>query len=85
MEQVASNRRDTTRVRALKGAKILFDNRMSTMDCTIRNISGTGAKIVLATPTALPDQFHLRFEDGREYRCLVRWRKLAEFGVEFVD
>lgn len=84
MNEQASNQRIVPRLRALKGAKIIFENRATTMDCTVRNISDTGVKIAVAIPTALPEQFFLRLEDGREYRCLVRWRKLAEFGVEFL-
>lgn len=84
MNQAETNNRIAPRMRALKGAKIIFENRMSTMDCTVRNISETGVKIALPAPTALPENFFLRMEDGREFRCVVRWRKLAEFGLEFL-
>lgn len=84
MNEAVTQQRTAPRMRALKGAKIIFENRASTMDCTVRNISDTGVKIALAAPTVLPDQFFLRLEDGREFRCIVRWRKMAEFGVEFL-
>ncbi|MBB4066645.1 PilZ domain-containing protein [Gellertiella hungarica] len=84
MNETTPNRRVQGRVRALKGARILLNNRASALDCTIRNLSDTGAKIALSTPTNLPDEFSLRFEDGRERQCIVRWRKLSEFGVEFL-
>lgn len=31
----------------------------------------------------LPDSFILNFGDREQHGCRVRWRKLAEIGVEF--
>lgn len=84
MDSAASNRRGGARLRSLKGAKIII-NRQSSLDCTVRNLSDTGAKIVVPSPVMIPDRFELRFEDGRELPCIVRWRTLSEFGVEFVQ
>lgn len=78
-------RRRLERIRALKGARIIFNERYSALNCTIRNISAIGCKLVLETPASLPDAFSLRLADGSEQRCAVRWRDLTTLGVEFLD
>ncbi|UJW77815.1 PilZ domain-containing protein [Rhizobium sp. SL42] len=77
--------RQFPRVRALKGARIICNNGTTTRDCTIRNFSFGGAKLVMETTMGLPGSFALSLEDGSERFCEVRWRKLTELGVEFVE
>ncbi len=77
--------RKSPRVRALKGARIVYNNGTSTRDCVIRNMSSGGAKIIVETTMGLPDDFILNFDDGEQHACHVRWRKLAKIGVEFYD
>lgn len=84
MTDIKEENRATTRVKALKGAIILTNNRSSSHDCMIRNFSEAGAKLVVKIPLMLPDNFDLRFEDGRMRRCSVRWRTPWEFGVAFL-
>ncbi len=83
LQEIAPERRDSNRQRALKGAQIIFNNRSSAVDCTIRNISQAGARLVFHTSLLLPERFDLRFSDGQEHHCVVRWRKPTECGVEF--
>ena len=45
-------RRKTARSRALLGGVIAFNQRMSSMDCQVRNISAAGAKVTF-TNTAV--------------------------------
>jgi len=40
--------RRSGRLRTLFGAQIIFNNRTSVIDCAIKNISATGARLVLA-------------------------------------
>lgn len=77
------NRRKDERIRSLKGGRIILNNRSSIMDCMVRNLSAGGAKLVLSVPASLPDEFDLRFEDGKEHACAIRWRSVKEFGVSF--
>ncbi len=83
MNGTEQNRRAHARTKALKGARIIFNQRQSAMNCTVRNLSKGGVKIVLDTPAPLPDQFDLRLADGTEYHCTVRWRGGTELGLEF--
>ena len=70
---------------SLLGARIEFNNRSSTLDCTVRDLSRTGARLALAGRSDVPDEFDLWIEDrNQRYRAQVRWRRLTLLGVEFV-
>jgi hypothetical protein len=47
--------------------------------------SASGAKLVMPSTAGIPDRFELFFEDGAQKSCIVRWRKLADIGIEFID
>lgn len=77
--------RKETRSKTLKGGRIVFLNGSATRDCAIRNVSASGARLVMESVQGLPDEFKLEFEDGTRKACFVRWRKFMEMGVEFKD
>jgi hypothetical protein len=82
----AENRRRAARVRALKNGTIVFNNGYSTYDCVIRNLSATGAMLVLSGGFAVPDTFELRMDAPQPpHRCAVRWRGADRMGVSFDD
>jgi hypothetical protein len=64
--------------------QVVFNDLMSTYDCTIRDLSETGAKLKLHAPVQVPKIFLLRFGDGQVRRCKVRRRNALELGVEFL-
>ncbi len=78
--------RKSTRQRTMLGAKIIFNNRMSTLDCRIRNISSEGAKILLGDQYAIPQvfEFHVAHKD-ETFRARVIWRHDNEVGLEFLE
>lgn len=78
-------RRKEPRIKSLKGGRIVYLNGAATRDCAIRNLSASGAKLIIDSTAGIPDQFSLLFEDGSQRWCIVRWRKLSEIGVEFGD
>ena len=79
-------RRRSTRSRSLLGARIVFNNRASTLDCTVRNISEQGARLVLGAAVAVPDEFDLVIsQKERTHRCRIAWRTANEIGVAFRD
>jgi hypothetical protein len=47
------------RFRALLGAKIILNDRMSIIDCVIKSISSCGAKLALADTLGVPNDFKL--------------------------
>lgn len=78
------NKRGSTRKRVLKGGMIIFNDRRSTLSCTVRDLSETGARLRVAKGAAVPDRFDLSIDtDGLDAPCTVAWRKGEEIGVRF--
>ncbi len=78
--------RNTERNRSMLGAHIIFNNRNSTLDCQVRNISATGARLVLSETVALPEEFELFVpQKGKTYKARLRWRKADGAGVELTS
>jgi hypothetical protein len=80
----AKERRDVTRTRILRGAKIIAPRRSQVIHCTVQNITSGGACLKLANTYGLPQTFELTFEHGRTRRaCRVVWRTSDQLGVAF--
>ncbi|WP_173947978.1 PilZ domain-containing protein [Microvirga terrae] len=78
------DRRNSTRRRSLLNGRIVFNNRCSVIECTVRDISETGAKISLAHPTSIPMEFELDIPSkGPPVRAHVMWSNGKECGVLF--
>ena len=79
-------RRDVTRTRMSRSAKIILPRRASMIHCTVQNITSGGACLKLANTYGLPETFELTFEQGRTRRaCRVVWRTADQIGVAFED
>jgi len=75
---------DITRRRVLKGGQIVFNNRMSTVDCTIRSLSEQGAGIDVSSASGLPKDFLLSIRpDGVELPCRITAWSERHIEVEF--
>ena len=73
--------RTAPRRRVLKAGSISFGGGV--IDCTIRNISETGACLEVYDPV-LQNLFDLVFDLNQARRaCRVVWRKHPRMGVEF--
>jgi PilZ domain len=68
------------RHRVLKGGHILFGG--GSIDCTVRNLSETGAALEVTTPLGIPSEFLLE-TDGVQRPCRVVWRKEKRIGITF--
>jgi len=66
-------------------AGVLLDGKSLPQPCAIADISETGARIVLATESNLPERFILLLtRDGEARRhCRLIWRNGLAAGVEF--
>ena len=74
-------RRDA-RQRVLKAGTIEFGG--GAIDCTIRNMSASGAALQVESQSGIPDQFTLVIPaDGLHMPCRVAWRKASRLGVAF--
>ena len=86
MSDAQQEKRRGARRRVLKGAIVAYNNRRSTMSCTVRDISDTGARIRVEGSINAPDTFLLAIElDGLEADCEVVWRKSPDVAVRFVS
>lgn len=76
-------RRTSQRLRAFKGGSISFD-RAASIDCLVRNLSKTGACLIVESPVGIPDNFTLIIKPELLRRnCRVAWRSAAKIGVQF--
>ncbi len=77
-----SERRTNDRARRLKAGKIFLNDGHSVFDCSVRNVSATGALLLVGNGYTLPGIFKLALE-GDTRRCEVAWRRPDRIGVKF--
>jgi PilZ domain-containing protein len=73
--------RIATRKRVLKTGAIEFGGGV--IDCTVRNLSDTGAALSVESPVGIPTEFNLIVPDQVKRMCRVVWRKENRLGVAF--
>jgi hypothetical protein len=55
-----------------------------TINCTVRNISRTGAALDVSSAVGIPDHFNLAVPaEGRHMPCHIVWRNDKRIGVAF--
>ena len=85
-EKPDSDKRRAPHQRTLKGAKIVFKQGAFTYDCTVKNVSATGAQLQVAATDGIPNRFELVYDDRSPTRvCLVIWRSANRLGVAFEE
>lgn len=83
-ERRRRDRRSTPRSRVLKGAKLVLGTSFL-LDCVVRNVTNSGARIHLPSTVDLPEEFALTFDGGYSIRpCRIIWRSITETGVQFL-
>lgn len=76
-------RRKFPRLRAYKGAKVVFGKRLCIFDCVVRDRSEKGARLKLVAPEFVPNSFFLNIpKEGYEAEAVVIHRSPGEIGVE---
>ena len=76
--------RRSERIKTHLGAKIIFNNRASVIDCIVRNFSAFGAKLGLTGSLPVPLEFEVHIpQRARFYRARSAWRSREDMGVEF--
>ena len=85
MQQSDKDRRVAPRRRMLKSAKIFINGGVSVFDCTVRDVSATGARLSLGMFQALPKQFDLQVNNLGTHRCELVRIIGNEYGVRFLD
>jgi PilZ domain len=81
----ADQRRVAKRMRVLKSAKLVLDD-MRAIDCAVRDISTTGAKVLIGSSNNLPDKFRLfMVADGTIRDVEIAWKRHDMVGVNFTS
>ena len=78
-----NDRRISRRARTLKSGKIAVSEKAPKIDCTIRNMSDTGACLQISTTFGIPTTFELLISGGERRLCHVVWRTDTRLGVSF--
>ena len=78
-------RRALVRHKTFIKGRIYFNNRLSSLDCIVRDVSEQGARLQVPESVALPDAFELYLPNKDEhYRAQVHWRKGDQIGVSWI-
>ena len=84
MSATSDERRTLLRQRSFLQGRLYFNNRRSSLDCLVRDISSQGAKLKVSDSIAIPEIVELYIPNKDEtYRAKVQWRTGFEIGVTF--
>ena len=78
------DKRRTQRMRRLKDGCIYFNGKKSMMNCVVRDVSATGARVILAEPYLIPAEFELVIKGSPARAARKVWVKHNEIGIEFI-
>jgi hypothetical protein len=77
-------RRASRRQKSFLRGIVYFDKRRTQMACMVRDLSDSGARIVLSQAIALPDMIELQIPQREEMvSARVQWRRADEIGLAF--
>jgi hypothetical protein len=77
-----NERRSAPRRRVLKAAFIVISDKAPKLECTVRNLSDTGAALQVSTSFGIPAHFEVII-DGIHHRCRTIWRTDTKIGIAF--
>jgi hypothetical protein len=79
-------RRASIRLRTLLEGRVMLGSRVSPVECTVRDISETGARITFGKPVPLPPEFELQVPKRKISRQVrVVWSNEKSHGLMFVE
>lgn len=79
-----NERRSTPRQKTFLKGIILFNNRKSSADCVIRDLTDQGARLQFSAAIITPDVIELQIPNKDQIlQAQIRWRKGDEAGVFF--
>jgi len=78
------DRRQSVRDKVIYGGVAEINERGSTMDCVVRNMSEQGACVEFDGTARLPEQMNLTIaRKGRSYLARLIWRQANKVGLAF--
>src|SRR5689334_9509706 len=79
-----AEQRTSVRQRTFLQGRVFFNDRRSSIDCLIRDMSASGAKLLFSDATGVPEAVELHIPSkGETYRARVRRRDRQEIGISF--
>jgi hypothetical protein len=79
-----TDRRSLIRHKTFIKGRIYFNNRLSSMDCIVRDVSHSGSRLEISESVALPDVFEIYLPNKEEYyHAKVEWRKGDILGISW--
>jgi hypothetical protein len=77
-------RRALVRHKTFIKGRIYFNNRLSSVDCIVRDMTEKGARLQVPESVAVPDAFDLHLPNKDEhFRAQAQWRKGDQLGVSW--
>lgn len=77
-------RRALVRHKTFMKGRIYFNNRLSSMDCIVRDVTESGARLEFSENVTLPEAFELYLPARNEYfRARIEWRKGNLLGISW--
>src|SRR5437899_13082767 len=79
-----AERRGQCRRRMFKGAKVLLNEHSSVINCVVKDLSATGARLFFQNFQPLPQRFKLVINELGAYDCEIVRLHNTEYGVRFI-
>lgn len=84
MDVRPEDKRTAERVRTIFAGRAVIGAGFADVNCQVKDLSATGARIAVPERTVIPDHFELHIPTrGIESRVTVRWREGRMLGVTF--
>lgn len=83
---MSDDKRIAPRQRVMKSAKLISLDRVTVTDCSVRNLSATGAQIIIENQATVPKEFYF-FQPKENVMCQakVMWRREKLVGIHFTS
>jgi hypothetical protein len=82
-QPVQKDKRNAPRLDLERPVQIVGLNT-SPIVCTLSDVSKSGARLAVADPSAVPDEFEIQFKDDLRKWCRVMRRSEKHIGIKFV-
>jgi len=81
-----SDQRVSIRQKSFLQGRLYFNNGRSSVDCLIRDISESGARLKFSDAITTPEAMELHIPNKQEtHQVRVQWRREDEMGVAFIS
>lgn len=78
------HQRSATRSRSFLKGRVLFNGGLTSLECLVRDLSATGARLEISASITLPDRFDLYLPHrDTTYKVYIQWRRDDQLGVAF--